>query len=155
MDRDLGCSRGSMEASGTLTGPLDRDFRSSKSFQERPGRDCGTPAHVNEPPRDAPSHRQGRWIVIWGASRGSMGVLGHSQGRWIMILEAPRASKKSLWSSRTLKEAIRHPIWSLCQAPGEPKVPPTRLQRRFTEVRAAECVERLHNNKNNDHNNKK
>ena len=40
---------------------------------------------------EAPKRRQGRWIVTWGASRGSMWVQGHRQGRWIMTLEAPRA----------------------------------------------------------------
>ena len=135
MDRDLGCSKGSMEASGTPTGPMDRDFRTSKSIQERPGRACGTPASVNEPPLGAPSHRQGRWIVIWGASRGSMGVLGHRQRPWIMIWETPRAPKslqEQLVEPRTLKEAIRHSILTLRQAPREPepKVFPTSLHRR-------------------------
>ena len=44
--------------------------------------------------------------------------------------EPPRSSKRSLWSSRTRQEAIRQPTWSLCQAPREPKVMPTNLQRR-------------------------
>ena len=112
----------------TPTGTIDRDFgafrEASRHRQARQIVSC-------EPPR----HRQGRWIVTWGVSRGFLEGLGHRQGRWIVILEAPRASKILQQELVGLPNTSRsHPtayMKPMSSAQTESTNIPTSLQRRY------------------------
>ena len=104
--------------------------RASKSVQDE----------IVEPQHTSMSHHgtlpatdkaDGSWFGVLRGAPWEFWDTDKDDGLWFgKPQEPPRAFKNSLWSPRTLKEAIRHSILSLRQAPREPKVFPTSFQRR-------------------------
>ena len=56
-----GASRGSLEASGTPTGPMNREFASSESLKDPPRGACGVPEHVKKPSDSLHGASWGTW----------------------------------------------------------------------------------------------
>ena len=109
-----GASGGSLEASGTPTGPMDRAFASSENVQDPPRGACGAPEHVKKPSDSL-------------------------HGAYVKLPETPKCQ---LQAFKQLSQQIHQAFQA------------SKLQFSYaSSLGAAECAERLNNNDNNNNDN--